>query len=221
MSKKVIKKEEKDNKGKIIGIVVGMLLLVALCLVGFFLIGWFSRTNPSKEDPNVEEHYNRLLKVLNDDVNKTKADGETEATSLLSFSFKDDHFYISGCNDDVIYYYDANLSSQSLGDKKEAYDYVIANEIENHFEITTTRYSFSSSSEFENKYITEQKMNGKYKCGQYATLSKVFGTLEKESTIYVFNGVGIDETLLDGYNPTKIEKENPLFGIYNYISQSK
>ena len=212
--------ERKDNKKRnsIIRIIVLIVLLIALIILVFFLIGRFVKPNNNSQDDevseNYEESYNRLLKVLNDNINKTKVDGEQEASKLLSFSYNENHFYISGYNDEIVYYYDVDLSSKSLASSKEAYDYVIKNDIEGLFEITLDRYSPTSSTEFTSKY----SMDGLYKIGQLGSSTKVFATLYNNSSIVVMNGVELTTALDNNYGATAMIETHPLYQIYKYIA---
>ena len=217
MAKRVIEKQEKQKKVNVPGLIITIILFTTLCLCLFFLIGRCTNKKPVPNDDTAENtlelEYNKLLKVLNDNVNKTKVDGEQEASRLLSFSYSDSHFYISGSNDATIYYYDVDLSSKSLATTKDAYDYVIKNDIEGLFEITIDRYVPTSSSEFAIKY----SMNGIYKIGQLGSSTKVFGTLDNGSSIVVLNGVELTAVLSDNYEAYAVIETNSLYQMYKYI----
>ena len=216
MPQRIIK--EKQSNVNVPGLIIAIILFVALCVGGFFVIGRCSRNNQPKEDETSENtsevEYNRLLKVLNDNVNTTKVEGEKEATAIVSFSFKESHFYISGVNEDILYYYDVDLNSQTLENTKEAYDFVIKNEIEGHYDILLDRYSFTASSEFANKFTGA----GKAYVGELGPLTKVFMTQMEGDYIYVINGDSLEDTLKDEYTPTIISNQDSLYPIYEYIA---
>lgn len=213
MSKR-IKKEEKQSNINVPGLIITIILVIVLCLLGFFIIGRFSK--PSSDDITENESaigYNRLLKVLNDNVKTTKIEGEKEATTLLSFSYNENHFYISAYNEDIIYFYDADVSKELLTSLEDAYNFVLNNDLEGDYDISLDRYTEVTSNEFVAKYGSE----GKYKVGTLGTTTKVFGLVQKESSIEVFNGVDLTTALDDSYTSMSFKDGDSLYPVYNYI----
>lgn len=215
-------KEKKDRDFNVAGLVI-TLVLIALISVGvFFLSRWFiNRSNKSDDttqvDPKIEEYHDRLLKMLNDNIDKTKLDGEVFASEITTFSYKEKHFYISGYNGSTIYRYDLDLSSKSYSNTEEALKFVYLNEVEGLFDITLDRCSSVESSEFDNRYVTDG-ISGKHHIAQFGAEQYVYATLLKDEQITLIDGVTLSDTLQADYSPITIDKNNNLYSLYKYIA---
>lgn len=224
MKPKTIKKKEKeDSNVSIPGLIIAMLILIAVCLGIFFLTRWFitnSRTPQEEVTEPVDENKvttDRLLKLLNDNIDKTKVGEETPASEITSFSYQEKHFYISGYNGSIVYQYDLDLSSQSYVTCKEALDYIMVNDVEGSYEITLNRCTPIESSEFVNKYITSG-VSGKYHVASFGSEQYVYATILNDEQIIVINGDTLSDTLDASYSPLTLNSGDPLFDVYKYIA---
>lgn len=217
MNNKITKKEESNvNKP---GLIISLFILVGVIVGLFFFIRWLINdrfaSNNGDESGEVASNYNKLLRILNDDIKATRIGEEKLANELTSFSYNENHFYISGYNSETIYYYDVDLSSESLTDVDAAYDFVLSHNIEGNYAITLQRYSEKPATDFIAKYGE----SGKYHVGQIgASSEKVFATMKKDEAILVMNGVTLSDALDDSYSPISIAKSDSLYNIYNYIA---
>ena len=217
MNNKITKKEESNvNKP---GLIISLIILVGVIVGLFFFIRWLINdrfaSHDDDESGQVASNYSKLLKVLNDDIKATRIGEESLASEVTSFSFDNNHFYISGYNGETIYYCDVDLSSESLLDNESAYEFVINHNIEGNYAITLQRYSERATTDFVAKYGE----SGKYHVGQIgASSEKVFATMKKDEAILVMNGVTLSDALDDSYLPMSIAKSDSLYSIYNYIA---
>lgn len=222
MPKNVIVKEEKERNFSVLGLIITIVLIVLISVGAFFLSRWFINSTKKNDEPpqsetKVEDQYDRLLELLNDNIGKTRLDGESFANEVTSFSFKENHFYISGYNNSTVYRYDLDLSSKGYSKIDDALDFINDNKIENAFEITLDRCKQVESTDFNNKYVTEG-VKGKYHIGQLGPNQYVYATLIKEEVITLINGVTLSDTLEASYSPVTINSNNSLFKLYKYIA---
>lgn len=205
--------QEEDKKANKVGLIIAVILIVIVSagLIGFAF--WLINQDVVTEVDDSGKTKNSLLKLLNDNITKTKVGDEKLADEITTFSYVDKHFYIAGSNGTTVYQYDMNLTGESLETPKEALDFIIDNDVEGKYEVSLTRWTPSESNEFKNKYVT-QGAEGKYHIGQFESSSVVFATLLKDEQITVINGDKLDSVLLDGYTPTVITKESALYSAY-------
>ncbi len=215
MERKIKRKKERHFSP--LGLIFAAVLVFGFGIGSYFLYTYvigpaiFNNEVPTtKPDTESEKQYNKLLTILNSGLEPE----ETKADSLLSFSYKDDHFYISGRTTEKVYLYDVDIGGQV--DTKKALDFVLANDLTTDYTITLTRFNVTTSSEFDAKYVTEG-VTGKYSFGEQGSISLVFATLKSGEDIVIMNNVSLSTTLVDSYSPVKIVANNPLFKIYNYI----
>ena len=222
MSKKnAVIKEKKDRSFNVAGLVITLVLIVLISVGAFFLSRWLIN-NTKKDDDTTqvdhsEEYHNRLLKMLNDNIDKTKLDGEVFASEVATFSYKEKHFYISGYNGSTVYRYDLDLSSRSYANAEEALEFVYTNEVEGLFDITLDRCSSVESPEFDNRYVTEG-VSGKRHIGQFGSEKYVYATLSKGEQITLIDGVTLSDTLQADYSPIIINSSDNLYKLYKYIA---
>lgn len=224
MKKKPVKKEEKkQSKINVLPLILVLALLIPVILGGIFLGKWFiENSTTNKEDDEsaqtVEavETANRLLELLNDNINKTKIGSETLANEVTAFSYVEKHFYISGYNGSTMYQYNLDLSSTTLNTTKEAVDFLKRNEIEGNYDITLNRCTPTESEEFTTKYITEG-VTGKYHVASFGIKKYAFATLLNNETITVINGDTLSDTLANEYKPLTIKSSDPLYRVYKLI----
>ena len=223
MKNEPIKKKEKERSNiNVLALIIGTILLIAICIGAFFLGRWFIAKSSTKQDDTVETNNgeattNKLLELLNKNINKTKMGEEAPANEVTSFSYQEKHFYISGYNGDTVYQYDLDLSSQSLSTTKDALEYINNNDIEGKYDITLNRCVPYQSNEFVNKYITGG-VTGKYHVGTFGNEQYVFATLLKGEQITIINGDTLSDTLNVSYSPLTISSGNPLFDVYQYLA---
>ena len=226
MKNKPIKKKEKEQSNvNVPGLIIAMILLIAICVGGFFLGRWFIANSTTNQGDDVnepsegEKAANRLLEVLNANINKTKAEGESLASEVTSFSYKEKHFYISGYNGSIVYQYDLDLSSQSYATSKEVLDYLMVNDVEGSFDITLNRCTPTESNEFVSKYITSG-VSGKYHIATFGSGQYAYATLLKGEQITVINGDALSATLDASYTPLTLNSGDPLFEVYKSIASN-
>lgn len=220
-------KNQKKEKKFQINFTRLIILLIVLLLIGlgaFFLTRYFinnsKTTDNTPKDNEGEVVQTRLLKLLNDNINKTKMGEETLANEITSFSYVDKHFIISGYNGQTVYKYDVDLTSKGFTSTKEALDFLKETDVEGNYEITLNRCESSSSDEFATKYVTEGT-TGKYHIGQFVETKYAYATLYKNDQITVINGDELSDTLSSTYSPLVITNKNELFSIYKYIATGK
>lgn len=222
MSKKnPVIKEKKDRSFNVAGLVITLVLIVLISAAAFFLSRWLNN-NTKKDDDTTqvdhsEEYHNRLLKMLNDNIDKTKVDDETFASEVTTFSYKEKHFYISGFNGVTVYRYDLDLTSKGYSNIEEALEFVYTNEVEGLFDITLDRCPKVDSNDFENRYVTEG-VTGKHHIGQFGSEQYVYATLFKGEQITLIDGAPLSETLQADYEPITINSNNKLYNLYKYIA---
>ena len=223
MKNKVIKEKEQSNVN-VPGLIIAMILLIAILIGGFFLGRWFIANSTTKQDENTtpvvdegKETADRLLQLLNDNINKTKMGDEPLASEVTSFSYKEKHFYISGYNGGTVYLYNLDLSSQSLNTTKEALDFVKTNTIEGSYDITLNRCTPSESNEFTSKYVTSG-VSGKYHIATFGSEQYAYATLLKDEQIVVINSDTLSDALSSTYSPLTISSGDPLFNVYKFIA---
>ena len=215
-------KNKKERNVNVLGIVIGLILVITIGLGGYFLGRWLYDHSAKVEVTDVfetdeaAEANNRLLKLLNDNINKTKIGEEALANEITSFSYQNKHFYISGYNGATVYQYDLNLESKSYTTTKEALDFVMKNDVEGEYEITLNRCTLVGSNEFVSKYITDG-VSGPYHIGQLGEEQYAFATLLKGEQITIINGVALSVTLQTDYSPLVINNTDPLFNVYKYL----
>lgn len=218
MKNKVIKEKEESNVN-VPGLIIAILLLIAVCVGGFFLGRWMisqASTKPNDETVEVKATTDRLLKLLNDNITKTKVGEETLANEVTSFSYSEKHFYISGYNGSTVYQYDVDLTSKSFTNTKEALDFLKDNDVD-EYDIGLNRCTPTESDDFVNKYVTEG-VTGKYHIATYGTESYAYATLLKDQQITVINGVTLSDALNSSYSPITISNTDPLFKVYSYLA---
>ena len=211
-------KNRKDRHFSPVGLIFAIILFIGFGMGSFFLyryvIGpsWFytNDSTTSQQDIESENQYNKLLAILNSGLETSEAKADT----LISFSFESDHFIISAKCTNKIYAYDVNIGERT--DTKQALDFVLSHDLNGEYTVDINRYNVSSSTDFDNKYITSG-VTGKYCIGEQGTTNIVFATIRNGGEITVINGVELSTALLDSYSPTKIVSSNPLFNLYNYI----
>ena len=221
MAKKNIVKKEKDRDFNVLGLVITLVLIALISVGAFFLSRWLinstKKDDTPKEDTITEGYHDRLLKMLNDNIDKTKLDGETFASEVTSFSFKEKHFYISGYNGSTVYRYDLDLSSKSYSSAEQVLEFVYINEVEGLFDITLDRCTNVESNEFDNRYVTEG-VSGKHHIAQFGAEKYVYATLLKGEQITLIDGVTLSDTLQADYSPTTINSSDNLYKLYKYIA---
>lgn len=221
MANKNIVKKEKDRDFNVLGLVITLVLIVLISVGAFFLSRWLinntKKDDSPKEDTITEEYHDRLLKMLNDNIDKTKLDGETFASEVTSFSFKEKHFYISGYNGSTVYRYDLDLSSKSYSSAEQVLEFVYTNEVEGLFDITLDRCTSVDSNEFDNRYVTEG-VSGKHHIAQFGAEKYVYATLLKGEQITLIDGVTLSDTLQADYSPITINSSDNLYKLYKYIA---
>lgn len=200
------------------GLVIALIMLVGLIIGGYFLsqylISYFSNTENNQEEIyQNDESYNKLLNILNDQIDKTRIGEESPANEVTSFSYQSNHFYISGYNSVTIYLYDINLSSQSISNDEEAFLFMMDETSFTSYSVSLDRYPSSSSDEFINKYGND----GKYHIGEMGIVKKVFATMKYNSDILVINNENYTSVMQDTYNPTSIHSNHKLYNIYKYL----
>lgn len=216
------KDQKKDRSINTSLLIVFIILILLIGLGGFFLGRWLYDHSTKTEVTDVfeidegAEANNRLLKLLNDNINKTKVGEEKPASEITTFSFKEKHFYITGCSDVTIYQYDLNLTTKSYTSTKEALDFIMKNDVEGEYEITLNRYTPSESNEFVTRYVTEN-VTGPYRIGVLGEDKYAFATLLNGEQITVIDGDTLSDTLQANYSPKVINKTDPLFNIYKYL----
>ena len=218
MKNKVIK-EKKDSDINVPGLIIAMILLIGVCVGGFFLGRWMiSQASTKKDDDTAEVKAttDRLLKLLNDNITKTKVGEETLANEVTSFSYSEKHFYISGYNGSTVYQYDVDLTSKSFTNTKEALDFLKDNDVD-EYDIGLNRCTPTESNDFVNKYVTEG-VTGKYHIATYGTDTYAYATLLKDQQITIINGAVLSDTLNSSYSPITISNSDPLFKVYSYLA---
>ena len=218
MKNKVIK-EKKDSDINVPGLIIAMILLIGVCVGGFFLGRWMiSQASTKKDDDTAEVKAttDRLLKLLNDNITKTKVGEETLANEVTSFSYNEKHFYISGYNGSTVYQYDVDLTSKSFTNTKEALDFLKDNDVD-EYDIGLNRCTPTESNDFVNKYVTEG-VTGKYHIATYGTDTYAYATLLKDQQITIINGAVLSDTLNSSYSPITISNSDPLFKVYSYLA---
>lgn len=215
-----VKKKKEDREYEPAGLIVALLIVIGLAVGGFFLykfvIGPYidNYLNPSPSEPaeinNSEVEYNKLLKVLNDQL----LDSETKATGLVSFTYESQHFMISGLTSDKVYNCDISLGDYA--DTKAALDVIVNAEDFSTYTIEVTRYNKTSNDEFTNKYFTGE-VAGKHAVGNLGSVTKAFMTSKLNDEIKVINNVDLATAVSDGYTPLLIGKTNSLYKLYSYI----
>ena len=203
--------------GLLIAIIIAICLGVGIYFLVRYIKNYFSNDNKGNEEPEINEvtGYNRLLKLINDDVQKVE--GSRDVSSLISFDYSGNTFYISGINNDesAIYSYQLDLSSHDLENAYTATKYLIDNDINE--DVNLTKYNVIESASFNDKYVTSTS-KGPHYVGNVETTNKVFATLLDSGTIKAFNNVNLNQSLSDGYKPSLIDNSNPLYKMYFYIA---
>ena len=222
MENKTFKNEEKEQGNvNVPGLIITIVLLIALCLGIFFFVRWiFTRSSTTDDvvEVNEEKEINdRLLKLLNDNINKTKIGEETLAYEVTSFTYSEKHFYISGYNGSTVYRYNLDLTTTSLATTKDALNYLKENEIGGSYDITLNRCTPSESNEFVAKYVGEG-VESKYHIATFGSEKYAYATILKNNVITVINGDVVSDTLSVGYTPLTISNSDPLFNVYKYIA---
>ena len=220
MEDKIHKKKE-DRSYEPAGLIIALLIIIGLGVGGFFLyryvIGPYidNYLNPTVSEPtetdNSEVQYNKLLKVLNDQL----LDSETKANELVSVTYQSQHFMISGYTSDQIYYCDISLGDYA--DTKAALDVIVNAEDFSLYTIEVTRYTRLASDELDNKYFTSDA-SGKRAIGNLGSVDKAFMTCKTGEEIKVINNVDLSEATNDSYSPLLIGKTNSLYKFYSYIA---
>lgn len=215
------KVEKKESKVNVPGLIIALVLVVLLGIGIIFLTRWFfansNKTDDTTEVDEGEVSTNRLLKLLNDNITKTRLENEALANEVTTFSYIDQHFYIGGSNGTTVYQYDVDLSSKTFANTKEALDFLKENDVEGQYDITLNRYINSDSNEFTSRYVTDG-VSGKYHIGQLGPNKYVFATLLKDEQITVINGDLLSDTLEVTYSPTTISSGDALYSVYKYIA---
>ena len=214
--------EKKESNISVLRLVITLVLIVLISIGAFFLARWMINSTKKNDTPDTteqsEKYHNRLLEMLNDNINKTKMGDEALANEITTFSFKNNHFYIYGFNGATVYKYNLDLSAKGYTNAKDALDFVLDNEIEGKYDITLNRFAICSSEEFNNKFITEG-VKGKYHIGQYGEEKHAYATLLKDEQITIISDDLLSDTLNASYSPTIINKNDSLFGTYKYLAE--
>ena len=217
MDNKITKKEEGTvNKG---GLVIAIIILIGLCIGGYFLTRYiidFFADKDSEVTNNEKQSHDNLLDILNNEASKSAISGEQKAYKLLTFDYKnDDHFYISGINDNTIFNYDIDLSTtESVNNIDSAYRFITNNSLSS-YATSITRYTIIDSNELVNKYPSSN-----VKAGNLVTNTKVFGTIYKNNNINIINGDNLSSVLDNSYSPKTLDSSSSLFKLYKYIANN-
>ena len=203
--------EEKKAYGPSLIIAVILIVIISAGLIAF--VFWLINQDFSDQQKREDKVTNSLLRLLNDNITKTKVGDEKLADEITTFSYSDKHFYIAGASETTIYQYDMNLDGESLAGTKEALDFIINNEVIGKYEVSLTRWTPVESNDFTTKYVTDG-VKGKYHIGQFESNTLVFATLLNDEQITIINGDILDDVLLNSYKPTIIKKDNSLYSDY-------
>ena len=209
---------KKERHFSVVGLIFAFILIIGIGMGSFFLYRYviapaFNNFNNPTEPEVIDDSevkYNKLLNILNSDLETE----EEKANTLLSFSYQSDHFYISAKASSKIYSYDIDIGAQENINK--ALDFVITSESLSLFDREMSRYNQTSSTDFNNKYLTSG-VTGKHSIGNQGAVNRVFATLKSDNQITVINNVDLSTSLDDSYELLKINSGEPLFKIYNYI----
>ena len=202
-------------------IVVGILLLIAIVVAILIYLRNVFKGEPRKDDPGdtiseiTKTRYNKLLKYINDEIKLTSM-GDA-AYSLVSFSFNEHHFYISGFNTKSIYTYDVDLNDVSLSDEEAALTFITSNELGSTYPVELTKYEVVDNVELTNKYETKT-CQGKFKVGKIGPSTKAFMTKLEGNEISFISDEDLDAVTSSSYEVKTISSSHPLFEIYKYIA---
>lgn len=220
---------EKDKKEnwKTTRTVIIAISITALCLAIFifimYLIGKNDREEKENNTPETQDTinenfcYKQLLNVLNNAIKTTSVDeDEQKANTIISFSYENDSFYLSGYNDTTIYSYYIDLSKEKeVDDLIDAFEFVVDNDVSENYQYNLVRYAPTEAESLINKYGED----GKYKIGTVLTKKMVFATLKSGEDIKVINNVELSTSLESDYTPLVIHPKDYLFGMYKYITE--
>ena len=214
MKKNVTKPEEEKTYKP--GLIIAVILLIVISVGLIVFVYWLINQDFTTEVSEKENKKNSLLKLLNDNITKTKVGEEQPADEITTFGYTNNHFQIAGCNKTTVYQFDIDLSNESLATPKDAFDFVSDNDVDDKYEMSLTRWSLAQSDEFNSKYVTAG-VEGKYCVGQFETQTIVFATFMNDEKISVINGDSLTNVLSDSYKILEIKKDNPLYDIYKNI----
>ena len=216
----IIKDNKKDNKKRnVVLAILSTLLITGIVILMFFLLGRCSNSsnndNNSGAQENYENSYNKLLSLVNSNINTTKVIDEESANEIISFSYDDNHFNISAVNDELLYIYDIDLN-QSFADTYQAYRYIVDNDInDDDYLISLIRLNKVEDNNFVNTYIPSNYI-GKYQVGSILSKKYASFTILLDDDIKVLNNIELPTS----ETPINIDKNNSLFGIYEYICKA-
>lgn len=210
--------EKKERHFSVVGLIFAFILIIGIGVGSFFLYRYvigpafdnFNNPTEPATSNDSEVKYNKLLTILNDGLEPS----EEKASSLLSFSYQSEHFFISGKTTSKVYSFDIDIGVQENTNK--ALDFVITSESLSLFDREMSRYNQTSSTDFNNRYLTSG-VTGKHSVGNQGAVNRVFATLRSGNQITVINNVDLSTALDESYTSIKINAGEPLFKIYNYI----
>ena len=222
MKNKSVRKEEKTYSLK--GLIILWVLSIAIGIGLFFLLRYLlglNKDDSGQKEPdtseNVSVEYNNLLKLLNAEITATSLIENEKANNVVSISFTDNYFYISGVNETYAYDYKIDLTSKGYSSIKEAYDFVKYGNVGNEFAKELTRWSIADKTSFETKFVTEG-ITGKYMVGEITSNTVVYATLKSgDNKISIIHGDQLNDVLNESYSAKIVDLNDPLFQIYSYI----
>lgn len=227
----IIQEDQKKKRNeRIVSIVVFSVLGVAILTGLIILFIWLA--NKAKELPLPDDslpqeqeeviddkssEYNRLLQLVNTEVNNYSY---TPATSVVSFDYKDDKFYISARNEYDVYNYEIDMTSISYPTIEEAIEYLLDNDPTSSMAKALEKSSVCEiPSNFFNKYLAGDKKS-------WSAATEVGEKIYITSTIYdktskdikVIYDTSLDILMDDSYIVTTIEQTSEVYPIYKYIA---